>query len=996
MTTRPTEQPLRRPAPRTLAEDLRARGDDALAAVLRARPDLLSPIPADLTQLATRASTRTSVIRALERLDRFTLEVAEALAVAPDGTSHETLLHLLVGDGSRPAVPPEGAGGTPGGATGTAGGTTTGGAPTGPAAVPAPTAAELDAPLADALGRLRAQALLWGPPDALHLIRTVRDMLAPPPLPSSPGTPTASGQPAAAPALAASPTGLGPTLAECTAGMSPARLQQMLADLGLPPTPDPVSAVAAITDLFRDRDRLGALIAQAPEGAMRVLARLVWGPPLGSVQDATRPVSAEQAGTPVEWLLAHALLIPFGRRSVVLPREVGLHLRGGRAHRELHPAPPTPPPTRHDPATVDAAAAGQAFAALRVVEELLEDWTSAGPPVLRAGGLGVRDLRRTAAALDLTEAEAAFWLEVAYAAGLVASDGEDDESYAPTPAYDAWLALPAERRWTALVTPWLSATRSSGPVGGRDGRGRVLGVLGPGLDRGPAPEIRALTLGLLAQAGPGAALTAEQLVEVVGWYRPLRASRARTVTPAGVPTERDGSAVPATTGAGRGTLRDDLVRWTVREAAWLGVTGRGALSSFARALLPDGPGPGSPRAEAPQAEAPQAEGPQAEGAGESTVLAELSRLVAEAAAGDAAEGGEGAENAAVARIADLAGAHERADTVRRAATAARLLAPLLPEPLDHVLLQADLTAIAPGPLRGDLAAAMALAADIESKGGATVYRFTPESVRRALDAGRTAAELRDFLAEHSRTPLPQPLAYLIDDVARRHGRLRVGAASAYLRCDDEALLAEIVTDRRALHLGLRRLAPTVLAAAAAPDVVLERLREMGYAPAAESDAGDVVINRPDRRRTPPRTPPAPVPDSPAPPDEVLLRAVVRAVRAGEGGSAQQRGAAAPALGGSGAGSGAGAGSRNGAARLRPGELPRGTPAETLAALQAAALGGEQVWIGYLDTEGGGGRRLIAPLRVAGGFVTAYDHQGDTVRTFALHRITGVADAEVDG
>ena len=36
-------------------------------------------------------------------------------------------------------------------------------------------------------------------------------------------------------------------------------------------------------------------------------------------------------------------------------------------------------------------------------------------------------------------------------------------------------------------------------------------------------------------------------------------------------------------------------------------------------------------------------------------------------------------------------------------------------------------------------------ADVESKGGATVYRFTPESVRRALDAGRSASDLHAFL-----------------------------------------------------------------------------------------------------------------------------------------------------------------------------------------------------------------------------------------------------------
>ncbi len=73
---------------------------------------------------------------------------------------------------------------------------------------------------------------------------------------------------------------------------------------------------------------------------------------------------------------------------------------------------------------MDATAAGQAYTALATVEELLKERDEGGPAVLRAGGLSVRDLKRTAVALDLPEPVAAFWVELAYAAGLVASDGE--------------------------------------------------------------------------------------------------------------------------------------------------------------------------------------------------------------------------------------------------------------------------------------------------------------------------------------------------------------------------------------------------------------------------------------------------------------------------------------------------------------------------------------------------------------------------------------------
>ncbi|MDX2762576.1 helicase C-terminal domain-containing protein, partial [Streptomyces europaeiscabiei] len=317
-----------------------------------------------------------------------------------------------------------------------------------------------------------------------------------------------------------------------------------------------------------------------------------------------------------------------------------------------------------------------------------------------------------------------------------------------------------------------------------------------------------------------------------------------------------------------------------------------------------------------------------------------------------------------------------AEQAAAASRAARLLAPLLPEPLDHVLLQADLTAVAPGPLKRPLADTLGVLADVESKGGATVYRFTPGSVRRALDAGRSASDLHDFLTAHSRTPVPQPLAYLIDDVARRHGHLRIGAASAYVRCDDDGMLSEILADKRSHGLGLRRLAPTVLAAQADPATLLDGLRAMGFAPAAESAQGDVLITRAHAHRTPPRTAPEPVPEGPPAPDDTLLGAAIRAIRAGDLATTMPR-------------------------RTTPGDpapsgaLPRTGSAETLATMQAAVLTGEALWIGYVNAEGSASQRVIAPVRVEGGFVTAYDHTADEVRTFPLHRITGVAELADD-
>ncbi|MDX3594423.1 helicase C-terminal domain-containing protein [Streptomyces sp. ID03-2B] len=821
--------------PRTLAEALRARGDESLAGLLRARPDLLNPVPNDITQLATRAGTRASVVRALEHLDRFALQTAEALAVAPDPAPYGTLLSLLTGDGLDDGEQRDDAG------------------------------AAITAALPGALATLREQALVWGEDDRLRLVRTARELLAP-----SPQHP--------------SPTGLGPTVAEATAGMSPGRLQEILAATGLPATHDPVSAVAALSSLFTDRTRMAELLDTAPVEALSVLDRLVWGPPYGEVTPNPTP--------PVKWLRDRGLLLPVSTRTVVLPREAALHLRAGRAHRVPEPVPPAvAAAAERDPQAVDRAAAGQAFTALATVEELLKLWNGGGPAILRAGGLSVRELKRTANALDVTEPIAAFWIELAYGAGLLASDGETDERYAPTPASDEWLDLPAEDRWTHLATAWLAATRTPGLVGGQDAKGRALSALGPELDRSAAPDVRRRVLALFAELPPGTAPDAETLLRRLRWERPLRGGPAASATGQGpAPTE--------------GTdLRSRLALWTLNEAELLGITGRGALSAQARALLAEG------------------------------------------------------EKAAAAR-----------------------LAPLLPEPLDHVLLQADLTAVAPGPLERPLADMLSVLADVESKGGATVYRFTPGSVRRALDAGQAATDLHAFLAAHSRTPVPQPLSYLIDDVARRHGHLRIGAAAAYVRCDDEAVLNEILADRRSTGLRLRRLAPTVLASQADPGSLLEALRDMGYAPAAESAEGDVLITRAGARRTPPRTPPVPVPEGPPVPDDTLLGAAVRAIRAGDTAATAVRKEPADAP----------------SSNAPSGALPRTTPAETLATVQAAAMTGSTVWIGYVNADGAASQRVIAPVRVEGGFVTAYDHTADEVRTYPLHRITGVAELAEDG
>ena len=287
------------------------------------------------------------------------------------------------------------------------------------------------------------------------------------------------------------------------------------------------------------------------------------------------------------------------------------------------------------------------------------------------------------------------------------------------------------------------------------------------------------------------------------------------------------------------------------------------------------------------------------------------------------------------------------------------LVELMPQPVDHVMIQADLTAVAPGPLESGLARSLQLVADVESRGGATVYRFTPSSVRRALDVGWTAVEVHAFLTSVSRTPVPQPLSYLVDDTVRTFGAVRVGRAEAFLRADDETALTELLHHPKAATLGLRRLAPTVLISSTPLEVLLPRLRELGAAPVVEAADGTVQVTRPDVLRA--RTPRNRRPSARSARESVRVASVVTAIRSGD---------------------------RAAAARPAAGSMPL-TPSGSLAALREAIENGETVLIGYLDNQGVSSDRVVDPIAIEGGSLTAHDHRTDDTRAFAVHRITTV-------
>ncbi|GAA3346189.1 hypothetical protein GCM10020358_56240 [Amorphoplanes nipponensis] len=317
-----------------------------------------------------------------------------------------------------------------------------------------------------------------------------------------------------------------------------------------------------------------------------------------------------------------------------------------------------------------------------------------------------------------------------------------------------------------------------------------------------------------------------------------------------------------------------------------------------------------------------------------------------------------------------------------ASNAVRTLDALLPAPVDHVLVQADLSVVVPGPPEPELAAELDVVAEPESAGGASVYRVTSGSVRRALDVGYTAGDLHGLFRRRSRTPVPQALTYLIDDSARKHGGLRAGSAGSYLRSDDEALIAEVLADRRLGPLALRRLAPTVLCSPVQIARLLGALRDAGFAPVAEDAAGSAVLARPRVRRAVSRTPVSSrLGDQAGPPllAGPRLAGVVEQIRRGDVATRAARRAPVTVRAANG--------------QQVPGLTSVQAHTQAMAVLQQAVRDKARVWVGYVDSHGATLSRLVRPVSLSAGYLRAEDERTETLHTFALHRITAAVVEE---
>ncbi|WP_409471062.1 helicase-associated domain-containing protein [Streptomyces sp. HC307] len=678
------------------------------------------------------------------------------------------------------------------------------------------------------------------------------------------------------------PLGLDAPLTRLLADMTSEELRSILVALGERPGGTKQQRLAALVDHHSDPERIAALVAQAPAAARKLLERRASYAP-------DRPeftvFGAPQAdsGPGARWALERGLLVQDRHRygAARMPAEVALALRGADWRAPFEPVPPVVPTVPVGSAEVDreAAAAATAFAAHAA--SVLAACSAVPPKLLKSGGVGARELSRIGRAAQCDDIAVRLVLEAAYAAGLLARDGDQ---VAATEDYDAWAEREPAEQLTVLLQAWRTLPLT--PARARDEDGKALPALAGAPPCTGCVQARhgLLTAATHLPAGRGAKNAAE-LGPLVAWYRPLADQLPEDTTPFA-------------------TL--------VREAELLGVIARGALSRIGAAL------------EAEDAEA-------------------------------------------------LAAACQR----------------LLPTATRTARFGADLTAVVTGTPSAHLADLLDAVADREAGGTASVWRFSPSTVRRALDAGRTPDSIAADLAAVAVGALPQPLSYLIHDTARSHGRMRVTSAACVIHGEEPALLAELAAHRKLTRLGLRQLAPTVLVSRTPLEKTLAALRAAGYAPVAETADGTVRVEQNRRPRAAGPVPPPRLPGGTAGRRNASARTPQVPATVDLGALATRLRAAPPST-----------------PQPEPGNgIPFDSDTEEIVAGCARLLSladvrqlahaideGREVTIEYVAASGSRTVRTLSELELDAPYLYAWCHLRNDDRVFTLSRIHGVMPA----
>lgn len=429
---------------------------------------------------------------------------------------------------------------------------------------------------------------------------------------------------------------------------------------------------------------------------------------------------------PLRGLSERALLmIDLDRYEAVVPLDIVVALTG-----RVFANWPVPPEVDHQPLHDPGPALP---GVVTLVDAVLQRLQAQPAAALKAGGIGVRELRSIAKALGVELGRVTLATTLAIELDLLGTivtgtsgrNRQPDEAWTTTVHLESYRADPPMRRWAQLVLAWKHAEL----LDEAEGLPERIELYPERWD--DLPELRDILLDTLASLPPGVGVGLDDLARLVTYRHPTRPRLSQY----------------------------EGVIAALRELGVVTPTGPVGLSALGRALVSDG--------------------------------------------------------VAAAEV-------------------------LMPASVDTFVVQPDLSVVAPPDLDAAVLVHLSRYAVLESEAGARLLRLDEVRIAQAFDDGEDADQVLAFLTEHSSAALPQNVEHLVRDLARRHGQLRVGAASSYLVCDDPVLLTDALRVRAAK---LRQVAPTVAVSSLSRAKLLAALAGKGLMPVAEDASGATLTTR---------------------------------------------------------------------------------------------------------------------------------------------------------
>ena len=262
-------------------------------------------------------------------------------------------------------------------------------------------------------------------------------------------------------------------------------------------------------------DLVNKTLSKATDEAQKILLQMVWTNPRGTYPNAMKRSTAKSAQSPVEWLLAHDLLVPIDDSTVAVPLEVALPLRHFQYVQAIECAAPKLATGNSKIEHVNASGIHNVLEFIQAIEKVLDELSQRPLLPLRTGGISSKEFLGLAQNLKISEALLALVLDVALTARLISLD--EQLGWLPTTAYDDWLQQSDEQRWSTLASVWCDMERAPHVV---TATSEKVNALTQGAERSYIASLRAAVMNCLNTLDADQVTNIETLTQFLTWKNP--------------------------------------------------------------------------------------------------------------------------------------------------------------------------------------------------------------------------------------------------------------------------------------------------------------------------------------------------------------------------------------------------------------------------------------------------------------------------------------------